>query len=74
MDISNFIEIVCAYPSIGNVSSNEYRNRITRNKIYNEILYERKQPYRGIVIPSTFSISSDDLNIITLITIVYDMI
>ena len=37
MDISNFIEIVHAYPSLWNVSSMEYINRITRNKTYNEI-------------------------------------
>ena len=37
MDISNFIEIVHEYPSIWNVSSKEYRNRIHRNKTYNEI-------------------------------------
>ena len=37
MDISNFIEICRAYPSIWNVSSKEYRNLMTRNKTYNEI-------------------------------------
>ena len=37
MDIINFMEIEHTYISIWNISSNDFRNRIIRNKTYNEI-------------------------------------
>ena len=88
MDISNFIEIVQTYTSIRNVSSKEYRNKITKNRTYNEIadiigrnrsksihgMVWYDHTIQGMVIPSSFYISSYDLNIITIEIIVYNVI